>query len=220
MRTCKGVVWQWETESINLPAAAVNSVTPLASAWKVYGIPRSIFREWVGREKSSLENHGRNSVFPVDAKKQLRSKSKSNLYYERHSVGQSVLVPGTHLGPANNFSFSLKVSLDSCGFVILERSPWREDGSVISCCCWSSPAQSHGTHDYILLSNFLRLPQPGVPGPCIYIPQEQGGPDIPPPRHCVPFPPPLTARRATVEVFYRASTREEKNPQLWPAYGI
>jgi hypothetical protein len=26
----------------------------------------------------------------------------------------------------------------------------------------------------------LRLPQPGGPGPCIYIPQEQGGPIIPP----------------------------------------
>jgi hypothetical protein len=26
----------------------------------------------------------------------------------------------------------------------------------------------------------LRLPQPGEPGPCIYIPQEQGGPVIPP----------------------------------------
>jgi hypothetical protein len=25
----------------------------------------------------------------------------------------------------------------------------------------------------------LRLPQPGGPGPCIYIPQEQGGPVIP-----------------------------------------
>jgi hypothetical protein len=26
----------------------------------------------------------------------------------------------------------------------------------------------------------LRLPQPGGPGPCTYIPQEQGGPVIPP----------------------------------------
>jgi hypothetical protein len=36
------------------------------------------------------------------------------------------------------------------------------------------------TQDNILLSQFLRLPQPGGPGPHIYIPQEQGGPDIPP----------------------------------------
>jgi hypothetical protein len=34
--------------------------------------------------------------------------------------------------------------------------------------------------DPILLSQFLRLPQPGGPGPRIYILQEQGGPDIPP----------------------------------------
>jgi hypothetical protein len=39
---------------------------------------------------------------------------------------------------------------------------------------------SRGTQDYIILSQFKRLPQPGVPGPRIYIPQEQGGPVIPP----------------------------------------
>jgi hypothetical protein len=37
----------------------------------------------------------------------------------RPTVGQSVLVSGTHLGPATNFSFALKFYLDSCGFVIL-----------------------------------------------------------------------------------------------------
>jgi hypothetical protein len=37
----------------------------------------------------------------------------------RPTVGQSVLVSGTHLGPATNFSFSLKFPLDSCEFVIL-----------------------------------------------------------------------------------------------------
>jgi hypothetical protein len=40
-------------------------------------------------------------------------------------------------------------------------------------------SESHGTRDHILLSQFLRPPQPGRPGPRIYIPQEQGGPDIP-----------------------------------------
>jgi hypothetical protein len=40
-------------------------------------------------------------------------------------------------------------------------------------------SKSCRTHDHILLSQ-LRLPQPGGPGPCIYIPQEQGGPVIPP----------------------------------------
>jgi hypothetical protein len=35
------------------------------------------------------------------------TKSKSKLDYDRQSVGQSVLVSGTHLGPATNFSHSL-----------------------------------------------------------------------------------------------------------------
>jgi hypothetical protein len=45
----------------------------------------------------------------------------------------------------------------------------------------SSPLgfESLGTQDHSLLSQLLRLPQPGGPGPRIYIPQEQGGPDIP-----------------------------------------
>jgi hypothetical protein len=37
----------------------------------------------------------------------------------RLTVSQSVLMPGLHLGPATNFSFSLKFPSDSCGFVIL-----------------------------------------------------------------------------------------------------
>jgi hypothetical protein len=47
------------------------------------------------------------------------STSKSKSHYDRQSVGQSVLVSGAHLGPATNFSFSLRFSLDSCGFAIL-----------------------------------------------------------------------------------------------------
>jgi hypothetical protein len=33
--------------------------------------------------------------------------SKRKLYYDRRSVGQSILVAGTHLGPVTNFSPSL-----------------------------------------------------------------------------------------------------------------
>jgi hypothetical protein len=61
---------------------------------------------------------------------------------------------------------------------------------------WSG---SRGTQDHIL------FPQPGGPGLHICIPQEQGGPDIP--RALIPFSSPLTTRRATVEVFYPASTQ-------------
>jgi hypothetical protein len=38
---------------------------------------------------------------------------KLKLIYDRQSVGQSVLVSGTHLGPVTNFSFSLKFSLEA-----------------------------------------------------------------------------------------------------------
>jgi hypothetical protein len=41
-------------------------------------------------------------------------------------------------------------------------------------------SESCGTEDHILLSQFLRLPQPGGPGPRTYTPQEQGGPVITP----------------------------------------
>jgi hypothetical protein len=49
-------------------------------------------------------------------------------------------------------------------------------------------SESRGTHDHILLC--LRLPQPGGPGPHIYIPQEQDSPVIPlgtgfPSRHLI-----------------------------------
>jgi hypothetical protein len=69
------------------------------------------------------------------------------LIYDRQSVGQSVLVSGTHLGPVTNFSFSLKFPLDSCEFVILYRPLWREDRSVIYCTIASGPCQS--SHSWV-----------------------------------------------------------------------
>jgi hypothetical protein len=66
------------------------------------------------------------------------------------------------------------------------------------------------------------LPQPGGLGPRIYIPQEQGGL-----RHWVPFSSPPTTRRATVEVFDAAPTRDTGwgapvvlpyNPFAWTEY--
>jgi hypothetical protein len=44
---------------------------------------------------------------------------KLKLIYYRQSVVQSALVSDTHLGPATDFSFSLKFPLDIRGFVIL-----------------------------------------------------------------------------------------------------
>jgi hypothetical protein len=115
------------------------------------------------------------------------SKSKSKLYYDRQSVGQSVLVSGTHVGPAINFSpFSLWLYFRQfrvcwCGAPSLTRSPictFQFLPGIASAAFLRS--ESHGTHEHILLSLFLRLPQPGGPGSCIYIPQEQSIPVIPP----------------------------------------
>jgi hypothetical protein len=41
-------------------------------------------------------------------------------------------------------------------------------------------SECRGTQNHTLLSQFLRLLQLGEPCPLIYIPQEQGGPAIPP----------------------------------------
>jgi hypothetical protein len=72
------------------------------------------------------------------------------LNYDQQLVGESVLVSGTHQGPTTNFSFSLKFSLDSWGFVILYRPLWRENGSVIY--CYRSWSRSRSTTDSQLAS--------------------------------------------------------------------
>jgi hypothetical protein len=78
---------------------------------------------WVSRKRKMVEHnnkqrgcHGKGAKVSRAVSK---SKSKSQSHYDRQSVGQSVLVSGAHLGPATNFSFSLKFYLDSCGFVVL-----------------------------------------------------------------------------------------------------
>jgi hypothetical protein len=66
-------------------------------------------------------------------------------------------------------------------------------------------SKSSRTHDHILLSH-LRLPQPGGPGPSIYIPQKQGG-SVMPPGTGFPFCRLLRLSGITMEVFLPASTR-------------
>jgi hypothetical protein len=76
---------------------------------------------------------------------------KLKLIYDWQSVSQSVLVSGAHLGPATNFSFSLKFPSDICGFIILFiilwRPLWQEVGSVIYCTIASGPCQS--SHSWV-----------------------------------------------------------------------
>jgi hypothetical protein len=90
--------------------------------------------------------------------------SESELYNDRRSVGQSVLVSSPHLGLMTRF---LLLS-DHWGF-LLYGAPSLTRGRIcfLQCTIYSNVSD-------------LRLPQPRGPGPCIYIPQEQGGPVIPP----------------------------------------
>jgi hypothetical protein len=115
-----------------------------------------------------------------------KSRSQSYITTDSESVGQSVLVSGTHLGQATNFSFSLKFSLDSCGFVIFV-APSLTRGRVCNL-LWLLflasavllGSESRGTQKPYFIVPILDSPQPEGPGPRIYIPQEQAGPDIPP----------------------------------------
>jgi hypothetical protein len=114
-----------------------------------------------------------------DLRLSLSSKVKVML---RSTVSRPVfLVSSTHLGLKVR---SLLLS-NSCGFVDVERSLWRDNGSAVYNCCWSSPAQSFLRQSPAGLVNIFyclrfETPQPGGPGPSIYIPQEQGSPVIPP----------------------------------------
>jgi hypothetical protein len=68
----------------------------------------------------------------------------SELIYDRHSVDQSVLVSGAHLGPVTNFSFATKFlfrHLRFCKFV----APSLTRGQVCKLlynCFWALPEQS------------------------------------------------------------------------------
>jgi hypothetical protein len=64
------------------------------------------------------------------------------------------------------------------GFVSVGRPLIREDGPAI-CSVITQWSESRRTRSHTLLS-YLRLPQPGGPVSHIYIPQEQGGPFMPP----------------------------------------
>jgi hypothetical protein len=114
-----------------------------------------------------------------------------------------------HLGPKTRYL----LLLDSWGFVDVGRSLWREEGSVVYDCCWTSPAQSFlGPSPAGLITTFycpsfedsttwsarsLYLYPPGAGWPSYN------------PRQWVPFSSPPTTHRDTVEVFDPASTLEK-----------
>jgi hypothetical protein len=62
----------------------------------------------------------------------------SELIYDRHSVGQTVMVSGAHLGPVTNFFFRLEISfrhLRVCKFVAPSLTRGRVCKLLYSCFC-------------------------------------------------------------------------------------
>jgi hypothetical protein len=107
-------------------------------------------------------------------------KLKLKLYFNRQSVGQSVLVSGTHLGPVTNFFFQHGIffrQLWVCYFVVPSLTRGRVYNLLLLLVLASAAllgSKFRRTQDHILLSQFLRLLQPGGPGPHIYIPRALG----------------------------------------------
>jgi hypothetical protein len=112
--------------------------------------------------------------------------SKSRLISDRRSVGQSVFVSGTHLGPAANFFLhSLiifrQLRVCRCGAPSLTRGMVCVFQLLLGIASVAFPgSESRGTHEHIFLSHPLRLSEPGGSSSCIYFPQEQGSPVISP----------------------------------------
>jgi hypothetical protein len=150
--------------------------------------------------------HGNYSNFQL-SQTELSIQSKSQRCYDRRSVGQSVLVSSTHL----ELTARVLLLSDSCGLVDVGRSLCQVKGSTIYNCCWSSPEHSFlGPSPAGLVTIFycLRFETPPtwrVRYPYLYPP----GTEWPSytPSHWVPFSPPPTIRRATMEVFEPTSTQ-------------
>jgi hypothetical protein len=98
---------------------------------------------------------------------------------------------------------------------------WREEGSVVYNWYWSSPAQSFsGPSPPRLMTIFYSLrfetaPSRWARSPYLY-PPGTGWPGYTP-RHWVPFSSPFTTRRATVDVFDPASTRDSRSTKDDPS---
>jgi hypothetical protein len=120
----------------HLPTSHNNSSQQLNSA------VISLLTNWLTHSPTQLHSHWL-----------ILSESKPTLCEGRRSVGQSVLVSSTHLGPKNRFV----LLSDSCGFVDVGRPFSRKDGFVVyrSNCCRPSPATDSLQSSPVLSSKLL-----------------------------------------------------------------
>jgi hypothetical protein len=117
----------------------------------------------------------------------LSHNSKSKIYYDRWSVGQSLLVSSTHLVLKTRFLFLS----DRCKFLMWDALSDERMGLSFTISCWPFPAQSFsGPSPSGLMTIFycLRFESPGnwrAISPCLY-PPGTGWPSYTT-RHWVPF---------------------------------
>jgi hypothetical protein len=136
---------------------------------------------------------------------------ESELLYDwRFTANQFVLATS----PLRRHSIILFFTLTLAVIFVMQHPLWREDGSAVYNCCWSSPAQSFsGQNPAGLMTTFycLRFETPltwKARSPYLYHPgTERPGYTS---RHWVPFSSPPTTRRAKVHVFDPASTRKSQ----------
>jgi hypothetical protein len=153
--------------------ASANLLQIEGATWSVWRISTAVFSIfWAGAATFSY--------------KQLFSCT-----HEALTVSRSVCLGIEHpCGTCDQILFPVGILLSEiCGLVSMGRPLWRQDGSAI-CSVITHWSESLRTRNHTLLSN-LRLPQPGGPRSRIYIPREQGGPDVkldsPPPLHHRPY---------------------------------
>jgi hypothetical protein len=136
----------------------------------IFTFPRNKVAQLYPKRSLSLSPTTRRvtvEVFEPACTQTLTALSKPELCYHRRSVGQSLLVSGSHLKPMVRFFFPVWQLL-----VSRREAPSLTRGWVCNLLPGHARAVTLGskslkTHDHILLSH-LRLPQPGRPGIRIY----------------------------------------------------
>jgi hypothetical protein len=108
---------------------------------------------WDGRYHAAMTNilHGScirvqqyNGWYKIKPEMKLKLKLKLKLIYDRQSVGQCVLVPGTHLGPVTNFFSLFEIffrRLLVCYFVAPSLTRVRVCNLLYNC-FWALPEQA------------------------------------------------------------------------------